>query len=44
MLDVCEKCGGTWLDSTEFDKVENANKKKVGLFGLFFNFLHKKGR
>ena len=36
MLDVCEKCGGIWLDSTEIDRVERANKNKIGFLGLFF--------
>ena len=35
-IDVCEKCGGIWLDSTEIDRVERANKDKIGFFGLFF--------
>lgn len=34
-LDVCEKCGGIWLDSTEIDRVERANKEKLGFLGLF---------
>ncbi len=35
-IDVCEKCGGIWLDSTEIDRVERANKNKIGFLGLFF--------
>ena len=34
-LDICEKCGGIWLDSTEIDRVERANKEKIGFLGLF---------
>jgi len=40
-LDVCEKCGGIWLDSTEIDRVERANKEKVGFLGLFFKGFQK---
>jgi uncharacterized protein len=25
MVDVCEKCGGIWLDSSEIDKLESKN-------------------
>jgi len=35
-MDVCEKCGGIWLDSTEIDRVERTNKEKKGFLGLFF--------
>jgi len=34
-LDVCEKCGGLWLDSTEIDRVERANKEKLGFLATF---------
>ncbi|MFH1593197.1 MAG: zf-TFIIB domain-containing protein [Candidatus Omnitrophota bacterium] len=44
-LDVCEKCGGIWLDSTEIDRVERANKGKIGFLGLFFKgFQRPKGK
>ena len=42
IMDVCEKCGGIWLDSTEVDRVEIANKAKVGFFGLLFKGFNKK--
>ncbi|MFH1414961.1 MAG: zf-TFIIB domain-containing protein [Elusimicrobiota bacterium] len=25
-LDVCSQCGGTWLDSTEIDRIEKVNR------------------
>lgn len=34
-IDFCEKCEGIWLDSTEIDRVERANKDKIGFLGLF---------
>ena len=40
-LDVCEKCKGIWLDSTEVDRVERANKAKTGFLGLFFKGFKK---
>lgn len=40
-IDVCEKCGGIWLDSTEIDRVERANKDKVGFLGLFLRGFQK---
>ena len=40
-IDVCEKCGGIWLDSTEVDRVERANKEKIGFFGLFLKGFQK---
>ena len=35
-VDTCEKCGGVWLDSTEIDRLECANKEKNGFLALFF--------
>lgn len=44
-IDVCEKCGGIWLDSTEIDKVERASNSKIGFFGLFLKgFQRPKGK
>lgn len=40
-LDVCEKCGGVWLDSTEIDRVERANKEKVGFLQLLIRGFKK---
>lgn len=40
-IGVCEKCGGIWLDSTEIDRVERANKNKIGFFGLFLKGFQK---
>jgi len=41
-LDVCEQCGGIWLDSTEIDRVERANKQKFGFLGLLIKGLKRK--
>jgi Zn-finger nucleic acid-binding protein len=35
-VDVCPKCHGIWLDSTEIDRLERANKPKLGFLELFF--------
>ena len=33
-IDTCEKCGGVWLDSCEFEQL---TKKKLGWFGRFLH-------
>lgn len=39
MLDVCEKCKGVWLDSSEIDKLENKNFKSKEKRALIFRHL-----
>ena len=39
ILDTCPKCGGFWLDSTEIDRVERAQKPVDGFLGLFMRAL-----
>lgn len=43
-LDECGKCGGIWLDSTEIDRVEKANKPKLGYLDSLIKALKKKSR
>ena len=38
-IDVCEKCGGIWLDSTEIDRLEK--DLKGGFLGNIMRFFHK---
>lgn len=40
-VDMCEKCGGLWLDSTEIDRLERTTKSKAGLLELFFKGFKK---
>ena len=35
-IDVCGKCEGIWLDSTEIDRLEKAHYGKLGFFRQFF--------
>ena len=42
ILDVCGKCGGFWLDSTEIDRIERTNKEKLGFLALFMKGFKKK--
>ena len=42
-IDLCPQCMGIWLDSTEVDRVERANKQKIGFWGLFFKGFQKRG-
>ena len=35
-IDVCEKCQGVWLDAAEINRLESANKPKLGFLTLFF--------
>ena len=44
IIDVCEKCHGVWLDSTEIDKVERAQKGMKGFLDLFFKGFKRKQR
>lgn len=34
-VDVCRKCQGVWLDSTEIDRLEKAHKPRGGFLELF---------
>ncbi len=38
-LDICEKCGGVWLDSTEIDRIEKL--QSVGLLGSIVKLFKK---
>lgn len=42
-IDLCEQCGGVWLDSTEIDRIERVcNKEKFGFFELIFKKIKRK--
>lgn len=49
-VDICEKCGGIWTDSSEIDRIEKANKAKKesgGVWGILLSGLglkKKEGR
>ncbi len=38
-VDLCQECGGTWLDSTEIDIIEKLYD--AGFLGKFKNVLHR---
>lgn len=45
VTDICQKCGGVWLDSSEIDRLERAaNKNKFGFLDLFLKGFRRSDR